>query len=165
MWAVGVVRGVGALVLGLLAMAGAGCSSSEDATETAWGAAGPHVGDPSPRSVPAGVPPLVMLDGEDDGPGFGNQRCAEHDGSSRLEYTATRDSDQAELMVAIDLADPPRLDALSFEAGPDRWEAGEVDLDRSAVVIDGNVYRVHAPVSDAEGSSDSEVGVLFSCSR
>ncbi|WP_158726624.1 hypothetical protein [Tomitella fengzijianii] len=129
------------------------------------GAAGPHVGDPSPPSVPAGVPPLVMRDGEDVGPGFDNQRCAEHDGSSRLEYTATRDSDQAELMVAIDLADQPRLDALSFDAGPDRWEAGETDLDQSAVVIDGNVYRVHAPVSDAEGPGDSEVGVLFSCSR
>src|SRR5699024_3179093 len=66
--------------------------------------------------------------------------------------------------VGIVLSDPPRLDALSFDTGPDTWEAAEADLDQSVVLVDGNAYRVHSPVSDAEGARTSDVGVLFGCS-
>lgn len=166
----------GVLAVGSALLMAVACSSSEETPEPAAagsggdGAAATDAGgaaaEPGSPSIPADVPPLVMLDGEDVGPGFDEQQCARRgdDGGTRLEYTATRGDDQSALAVGIVLSDPPRLDALSFDSGPDTWEAAEADLDQSVVLVDGNAYRVHSPVSDAEGARTSDVGVLFGCS-
>ncbi len=174
---VGAVRTGSALAIGAALLAVVACSSSGEEPEpaaTGAGGAGAAATDadvsdaaPGSPSIPADVPPLVMFDGEDVGPGFDDQRCDRRDdgGRTRLEYTATRGDDRSALALGIVLSDPPRLDALSFDSGGDRWRAAESDLDQSVVRVDGNAYRVHAPVSDAEGPRTSDVGVLFGCSE
>ncbi|WP_182347836.1 hypothetical protein [Tomitella gaofuii] len=166
MSAVGVVRIGSALAVGAVLMAGAACSSSDGSNEPAPGFAGEVDPMKRPATIPPDVPPLVMFNSEDLGPGFDDQQCVRRDGDgdTRLKYTAQRGDDQSELVVGIVPSDPPRLDTLTLDLGQDRWEA-DPDAPEQAVVVDGNAYRIFAPVSEADGPRTAEIGVLFSCSE